>query len=57
MRPVIFLPEAEQEMLEAARYYESQASGLGIDYLSEIERAVVAISENYLGTCPLAISR
>ena len=44
MRPVIFLPEAEQEMLEAARYYESQASGLGIDYLSEIERAVVAIS-------------
>jgi len=40
MRPVIFLPEAEQEMLEAARYYESQASGLGI------ERAVVAISES-----------
>ena len=46
MKPVIFLPEAEQEMLEAARYYESQASGLGIDYLSEIERAVVAISES-----------
>ena len=32
MKPVVFLPEAEQEMLEAARYYESQASGLGIDY-------------------------
>lgn len=46
MKPVVFLPEAEQEMLEAARYYESQASGLGIDYLSEIERAVVAISES-----------
>jgi len=45
MRPVVFLHEAEQEMLEAARYYESQASGLGIDYLSEVERAVVAISE------------
>ena len=46
MKPVVFLPEAEQEMLEAARYYESQASGLSIDYLSEIERAVVAISES-----------
>ncbi len=46
MKPVVFLPEAEQEMLEATRYYESQASGLGIDYLSEVERAVVAISES-----------
>ncbi|MEK6657819.1 MAG: type II toxin-antitoxin system RelE/ParE family toxin [Nitrospirota bacterium] len=46
MKPVIFLPEAEEEMLEAARYYESQASGLGIDYLSEVERAVASISES-----------
>jgi len=34
MNPIIFLPEAEEEMYEAAKYYESQASGLGIDYLS-----------------------
>lgn len=33
MKPVAFLPEAEQEMLEAARYYESKAPGLGADYL------------------------
>ena len=46
MKPVAFLPEAEQEMLEAARYYESQAAGLGEDYLSEIERAVAAIAES-----------
>jgi hypothetical protein len=35
MKPVIFLPEAEEEMLEAASYYQSQADGLGNDYLSE----------------------
>lgn len=33
-------------MLEAALYYQSKASGLGIDYLSEIERAVDAIAES-----------
>ena len=33
-------------MLDAAKYYESQASRLGIDYLSEIERAVATITES-----------
>ncbi len=46
MKPVVFLPEAEQEMLEVAIYYQSQASGLGVDYLSEVERAVQAIAES-----------
>ncbi len=46
MKPVVFLPEAEQEMLEAAIYYQSQASGLGVDYLSEVEQAVQAIAES-----------
>lgn len=46
MKPVVFLPEAEQEMLEAAIYYQSQASGLGVDYLSEVERAVQAITKS-----------
>ena len=36
MKPAVFLPQAEQEMLEAAKYYESQAGGLGANYLSEI---------------------
>jgi len=49
MKPVIFLPEAEREMLEAAEYYESQASGLGVDYLSEVERTAQAISESPMG--------
>lgn len=46
MNPVVFLPQAEQEMLEAARYYESQAAGLGADYLLELERAIAAIAES-----------
>lgn len=46
MKPVVFLPEAEQEMIFAAEYYEAQASGLGVDYLSEVERSVQAIAES-----------
>ncbi|MEW6173534.1 MAG: type II toxin-antitoxin system RelE/ParE family toxin [Bacillota bacterium] len=46
MKSVVFLPEAEQEILEAAIYYESRASGLGIDYLSEVERAVQAVADS-----------
>ena len=44
MKSIIFIPEAREEMNEAARYYESQASGLGIDYLLEVERAVASIT-------------
>lgn len=46
MMRVIFLPEAEQEMLEAALYYQSQAIRLGIDFLSEVEHAVKSIVES-----------
>ena len=44
MKPTVFLPEAEQEMLEAAQYYQSQSSGLGNDYLFEVERSVHSIA-------------
>ncbi len=46
MKPVVFLPDAEQEMLETAVYYESQSSGLGRDYLLEVERDLQAIAES-----------
>ena len=39
-----FLPEADEEMIEAARYYQSLSSGLGDDYLAEVERAVHSIA-------------
>ena len=45
MKDVKFLPDAEEEMYEAARYYQSQAPGLGGEYLSEVERAVLSIAK------------
>jgi toxin ParE1/3/4 len=40
MRSVIFHPLAEQELLDAVSYYEEQESGLGLEYLGEVEHAV-----------------
>ena len=40
MTTVRFLRPAELEMLEAARYYEIQAPGLGDDFLNKIGSAV-----------------
>jgi plasmid stabilization system protein ParE len=46
MRPVRFLRPAELEMLDAAKYYELQATGLGEDCLDKIDTAIQDISEN-----------
>jgi toxin ParE1/3/4 len=40
MRSVIFHPLAEQELLDAVSYYEEQETGLGLEYLGEVEHAV-----------------
>ena len=46
MREVRFLLPAEDEMLEAAFYYEQQSSGLGKDFLDKIQNAVDDISQH-----------
>jgi plasmid stabilization system protein ParE len=46
MKAVRFLIPAETEMLEAARYYEQQAPGLGVDFLDKIDSAVRDIGED-----------
>lgn len=46
MKPVVFLPDAEQEMLESAKYYELHAQSLGFDFLTEVERAAQSIAES-----------
>lgn len=46
MKPIRFLKPAEDEMLDAARYYELQAPGLGDDFLDKIDSAVEDISAN-----------
>ncbi|HPO17110.1 MAG TPA: type II toxin-antitoxin system RelE/ParE family toxin [Candidatus Hydrogenedentes bacterium] len=46
MKSLRFLSPAENEMLKAARYYESKCSGLGCRFLGEVERTTEAISAN-----------
>ena len=45
MKPVRILRPAELEMLDAARYYELQATGLGADFIDKIGAAIQDISE------------
>ena len=40
---VIFHPDAEAELIEAARYYESRVATLGAQFLAEANRAVGVI--------------
>ncbi|MBI5442176.1 MAG: type II toxin-antitoxin system RelE/ParE family toxin [Deltaproteobacteria bacterium] len=40
MTPFFFLPEADEDLSEAAAWYEEQSPGLGDEFLSEAFRAV-----------------
>ena len=40
MKDFEFLPEAEEEMNEAARFYEGRSEELGEDFLAEVEHTV-----------------
>jgi len=35
-----FLPEADEEFREAARYYENEAPGVGLAFIAEVHRAI-----------------
>jgi toxin ParE1/3/4 len=43
MLKVVYHPEAEAELIEAARYYEQKVTGLGADFLDEVDRGVQLI--------------
>jgi toxin ParE1/3/4 len=43
---LIFHPDADAELTEAAQYYESRQPGLGSDFLAEVERALDQILTN-----------
>lgn len=49
MRTIVFHPLAEQELVDAAAYYEAQELGLGLQYLDEVEHAI-----NFLARYPEA---
>lgn len=48
-KPIRTEPEAEEELLEAARWYEQQRPGLGLDFLAAIGAAVELIERQPLG--------
>jgi toxin ParE1/3/4 len=43
MLAVIYHPEAQAEVIEAAKFYNDRVPGLGADLLREIDRAVARI--------------
>jgi len=46
MRIITFLLEAEEEMNSSALYYNQQSSGLGLDFLEEIEKSLQLIKKS-----------
>lgn len=48
-----FLPEAEEEFREAACYYETEAPGIGLSFVTEVRRAIRAIIENPHAAAPV----
>ena len=45
MKPVVFHPEADAEVIDAADWYDGRLRGLGADFLDEIDAAVSRISD------------
>jgi len=46
VKSVCLLAAARQEVRDAAEYYETQAKGLGVDFLDKINAAVLDVREN-----------
>ena len=40
---LIYPPDAEAELIDAAQFYEGRVSGLGVEFLDAVESAVVVI--------------
>ena len=40
---VVFHPLAERELIEAAKFYETRAAGLGEDFVLQVERTLAGI--------------
>ena len=45
MRSVEFHPEAQDEFISAAQFYESQAGGLGLDFILTVQRTYERLLE------------
>jgi toxin ParE1/3/4 len=43
-RKVVVEPDASSELLEAARWYEAQRSGVGLAFLTAVDRAIEQVA-------------
>lgn len=46
MIPIILLPEAEEDLTDAAVFYEHERSGLGAEFTLEVEHALERLAGN-----------
>jgi hypothetical protein len=46
VKQIVFHPDADAEIIEAAQYYEMHNPGLGSDFLMEVERGLDQITTN-----------
>jgi len=46
MKPLIVHEDAEAELWSAVAYYEDEAPGLGLDFLSEVEHVFGCIQDS-----------
>jgi plasmid stabilization system protein ParE len=46
MNPAVFHPEAQSELMESARYYESQQVGLGHRFLDAVAAALGRVQQH-----------
>lgn len=52
-----FHPEAEQEFIEEAAWYESAVQGLGVRFGAEVDRVIELLLENPDCGTPVDVSR
>jgi toxin ParE1/3/4 len=43
---VVFHPLAERELIESAKFYEMRATGLGADFIRQVELTVAGVAAN-----------
>ena len=51
MKRVVVLDAADEELVEAAKFYEDKSPGLGFDFLTELGHAITRLTQHpYAGT-------
>jgi plasmid stabilization system protein ParE len=46
LKRVVVLDAADEELVEAAKFYESKTKGLGVDFLAELDNAIARLTDH-----------